>query len=313
MENNGSKGVILITGGSGLIGRRLTGMLKESGYEVRILSRKKVLVPGARIFNWDYPAGKISEQALEGVDHIIHLAGASIADGRWTGERKREIIESRTFGARFLFNELSARGIRLKSFTSASATGYYGAITSDKIFQEDEPPGVDFAAVTCIKWENEAVNFKRIADRVIIIRTGIVLSPSGGMLGAIIPTVRIGISPLPGTGKQWVPWIDIDDLTSIYLKAVGDTSMKGIYNAVSPEPVTYSTLVGSLAYISGRRVLKPTTPGFILEFILGERSAIFLTGSRVSPAKIINEGFSFRYPSLESSLRNLLPGESGAK
>ncbi|TFH39399.1 MAG: TIGR01777 family protein [Bacteroidia bacterium] len=309
MDKNVERGIILVTGGSGLIGRRLTAVLSKEGYEIRILSRKKVLVPGARVFKWDYRKEFIDSRALKGIDHLVHLSGASIAEGRWTGERKREIIESRTLSAHLLFKELSGMGVRLKSFICASATGYYGAVPSDIIFREDDPSGHDFAAVTCEKWEAGAARFREIAERVVIIRTGIVLSCAGGMLGTILPAARAGFSPLPGNGRQWVPWIHIDDLASIYLKAVTDTSTEGVYNAVSPEPATYSELIGKLEAISGRRIFKPVTPAFILKIIFGEKSGILLTGSRVSPGKILNAGFSFSYPGLKSSLENLLAGD----
>lgn len=300
------KEVVLITGGSGMVGRRLTSLLAEEGYSVRVLSRKKVLVPGARIFLWDYRQGFIERAAIDGVDHIIHLAGESIANGRWSEARKSEIIDSRTRSASFLFDQFSKAGRRLLSFTSSSATGYYGAVTGSRIFTEEDAPGPGFAAATCIKWEEQARRFSRLAERVAIIRTGIVLSPSGGMLESLLPTIRMRFSPLFGDGNQWIPWIHIDDLCSIYHMAIKNSAFSGIYNAVSPLPVTYSRMVDAISAHMGIRVIKPATPGFIWKALFGEKSEILLTGSRVSSEKIAAAGYNFIFPQLEEALLSIL-------
>lgn len=305
MAKENREGVVVITGGSGLVGRRLTALLVSRGYIVRVLSRNRVLIPGAKVYLWDYRSGTIESGALEGAGHIIHLAGASIGTGRWTSDRKREIVESRTLSAGFLARQVRSRGIELLSFISASATGYYGAITSDHIFIEDDLPGSDFAATTSVMWEESARQFEKLAGRVVILRTGIVLSPTGGMLGSLTPLVRSRLLPLFGDGSHWVPWIHLDDLCGIYLMALAESSLYGTFNAVAPEPVTYDTLVKQLAASMNRRVISPSTPSFIWKIIFGEKSALLLTGSRVSSVKIREEGYQFLFPDSLSALNSL--------
>jgi uncharacterized protein (TIGR01777 family) len=300
------KKVVLITGGSGLIGRRLTELLNNAGYSVRILSRRRVLVPGAKVFLWDYRSGIIEEGALEDISTLVHLAGTNIGSESWNRKGRESIIESRVESARFLRREVVKRGIRPDLFISASATGYYGAVTSDRIFAEDDPPGTDFASLTTQLWEDEANSFRSVAGRTSIVRTGIVLSASGGMLQRIIPTVKMHFSPLFGIGNQWIPWIHIDDIAALYLKIIEDESVEGIINGVSPFPVSYKTLIGELSEAMGVRVLSPPTPEFIWKLIFGEKADILLYGSRVSSAKLLKSGFIFSFPELPDALANLL-------
>ncbi|MCA1757345.1 MAG: TIGR01777 family oxidoreductase [Bacteroidales bacterium] len=298
--------VVLITGGSGLIGRRLTEILNSAGYSVRILSRRRVLVPGARVFLWDHRLGTIEEGALDDISIIIHLAGTNIGAERWNEKGKKSIIESRVGSARFIHREISERGITPDLFISASATGYYGAETTDRIFTEDDPPGTGFASLTTQIWEEEANSFSNVAGRTAIVRTGIVLSSSGGMLQRIIPTVKMHFSPLFGNGDQWMPWIHIDDIAAVYLRIIEDESLNGIINGVSPFPVTYDTLVRGLSEVMGMRVFSPPTPEFLWKLIFREKAGILLYGSRVSAEKLLNSGFSFSFPDLQEALSDLL-------
>ncbi|MEZ5012494.1 MAG: TIGR01777 family oxidoreductase, partial [Bacteroidales bacterium] len=260
MKGKTDNDTVLVTGGSGMVGRRLTLLLNNRGYSVRVLSRKKVLIPGANVFTWDYGSHFIEPGALTGVSHIIHLAGESIGNGRWTASRKREIVDSRVLSANLLFEKVRDEGLKLKSFISSSATGYYGAVTSDIIFEETDLPGRDFAASTCVSWEDSASRFSTLSKRVVVIRTGIVLSENGGMLGQLLPVVRSGVSPLPGSGKQWIPWIHIDDLCAIYARAISCNPINGTYNGVSPAPVTYKALINAAAKTLGKKIFTFATP-----------------------------------------------------
>ena len=289
-----------------MIGRRLTGLLNSAGYTVRILSRKRVLIPGARVFLWDHVSGILEEGALDGITVVIHLAGTNIGSARWNKKGRESIIESRVHSARFLYRQLTDKGVIPDLFISASATGYYGAVTSSHLFTEEDPPGKDFASVTTQLWESEAKRFEAISGRIAIIRTGIVLSESGGMLGRIMPTIKMYFSPLFGKGDQWIPWIHIDDIAGIYLKVIEDETLKGVINGVSPHPVTYSRLVSELSEAMGIKVLSPPTPKLAWKLIFGSKADILLYGSRVSSEKIEESGYRFRFPELRAALTDLI-------
>lgn len=289
-----------------MIGRLLSALLIDAGYTVRILSRKRVLVPGTRVYLWDHNSGVIEEGALDGITILIHLAGTNIGSARWDKKGRESIVESRVNSARFLHKQLTEKGIRADLFISASATGYYGAVTSSRIFTEEDPPGKDFASMTAQLWEGEARRFETIAGRIAIIRTGIVMSETGGMLQRIIPTINLLFSPLFGRGDQWVPWIHIDDIAGIYLKIIKDSSLSGVINGVSPSPLTYAGLVKELAAVMDKPVLSPPTPKLLWKIIFGDKSDILLYGSRVSSEKIEKSGFKFRYPEIKPALINLL-------
>lgn len=297
---------VLITGGTGLVGSTLITMLSEAGFRIRVLSRSRTELKNAETWLWDIKGGTIEEGAVEGVDHIIHLAGANIGSGRWTRSRKRAITESRTLSARLLFDTIEKRNPGLSSFTSASATGYYGAVTSDKIFRETNPPGNDFLARVCVKWEEAAGLFRSGGYRTSIIRTGIVLSARGGMLTRVMPTIKMGFSPLFGNGKHYLPWIHIEDLCGIYLKVLQDNSLDGVYNAASPHPVQYRDFIRALAKVKNNIVLMPPTPDLPWKILFGEKASMLLEGSRVSADKIMRASYDFQYPGLTEALNNLI-------
>lgn len=297
---------ILLTGGTGLVGSTLIPMLNEAGFAVRVLSRSRKGPANAETYLWDIKEGTIEEGAVEGVDHIIHLAGENMGSGRWTKSKKKSITESRILSARLLFDTIEKRNPRLSSFTSASATGYYGAVTSDKIFSESDSPGNDFAAGVCVKWEEAAGLFRSGGYRTNIIRTGIVLSARGGMLTKVLPTIKMGFSPLFGNGKHYLPWIHIDDLCGIYLKVLQDKSIDGVYNAVSPQPVQYREFISTLAKVKNNIVLMPPTPEFPWKILFGEKSSMLLEGSRVSANKIMAASYDFKHPGLKEALKNLI-------
>jgi len=288
---------IMITGGTGLVGKRLTKLLIDKNHEVVILSRNP---KSKNEYKWDISANYIDKKALLNTDYVIHLAGAGIADKRWTAERKQLIIDSRVNSANLLFNKINELKIDLKGFISASGIGYYGAITSDKIYKETDNPGDDFLAEVCQKWENAAQQFSSKKIPVTILRTGIVLSDKGGALDKMKTPI---ISPL-GTGKQFLPWIYIDDLCSMYIIAIED-HLSGIFNAVAPEHQTSKSFSKALAKSIKRPYLPIGVPRFLLKLLFGKMAIILLEGSRVSSKKIQLNGFYFEFDQLKKALNNL--------
>ncbi|MCG1035594.1 TIGR01777 family oxidoreductase [Polaribacter sargassicola] len=288
---------IIITGGTGLVGKRLSKLLIDKKHEVVILSRNP---KNKNEFKWDISDNYIDEKALLNSDYMIHLAGAGIADKRWTEERKQIIIDSRVKTANLLFDKISELNIDLKGFISASGIGYYGAITSDKIYTETDKPGNDFLGEVCQKWENAAHQFSTKKIPVTILRTGIVLSDKGGAIDKMKTPI---ISPL-GSGKQFLPWIHIDDLCEMYVKAIED-NLSGIFNAVAPEHQTNKSFSKTLAKSIKRPFLSFGVPSFILKIVLGKMAVLLLEGSRISTKKIEKNGYSFRFKTLKEALNNL--------
>ena len=288
---------ILITGGTGLVGSRLTEMLVDKNHEVVVLSRNP---KNKNEFKWDISKAFIDEKVFENTDYIIHLAGAGIADERWSEKRKQLIIDSRVESANLLFHKVKEHKIKLKGFISASGIGYYGAFTSDKIFEETDKVGNDFLGEVCEKWEAAALQFEQLNINVSILRTGIVLSKNGGALEKMKTPV---ISPL-GSGKQYLPWLHIDDLCEMYIKAIED-NLKGIFNAVAPEHQTSTTFSKALAKSISKPYVGICVPSFMLKLLFGDMSKILLEGSRVSSNKIEKNGYSFQFKTLEKAINNL--------
>ena len=288
---------IVITGGTGLVGKRLTALLIERKHEVRILSRNP---KEKNEFKWDVSKGFVDDKAIENIDYIIHLAGAGIADKRWTKERKEVIINSRVATANLIFDKIKSQNIPLKGFISASGSNYYGAQTTTKVFKESDAVGTDFLGQVCQKWEEAANQFKELNIPVTILRTGVVLSKTGGALEKMRTTI---VSPL-GSGNQYMAWIHIDDLCNLYIKAIEETFV-GVYNAVSPEFHTSKTFSKALAKAIKRLFLPIAVPGFLLKLVFGELAIILLHGSRLSSDKIKEKGFIFKYKELALALKNL--------
>jgi uncharacterized protein (TIGR01777 family) len=297
---------VLITGASGLIGSHLTKLLKKKDYRVIHLSRSASENLADRTFVWDVEKRTIDDEAVRQADFIIHLAGAGIAEKRWTAKRKNEIISSRVESARLLFESVQRNNKRPEAFISASAVGYYGAFTSDKIFVESDAPANDFLALCCQEWEKSAFQFSELGLRTTCIRTGVVLSEKGGALEQMARPVKYGIGSAFGSGKQYVPWIHIDDICGIYLKSIENRMISGTFNATSPEHVTNEQLLSAIAKTLGKPFFFPKIPGWLLRLALGEMSVMLLEGSRVSSEKIKKAGFSFKYDKIENALRSLL-------
>lgn len=296
---------ILVTGGSGLIGNALTRALRPEGHSVRWLSRTSGMTDGVQRFAWDIDRGTVDPAALNGVDHIIHLSGAGIADKRWTEARMRELHSSRGGAARLLLKVATENGTRPKSFISASGIGYYGAVTTDHVFTESDPAGTDAIARLTKDWEEAAEEWTPTC-RVVKLRTPMVLARDGGALKRLSVPFRFGLGAALGSGKQWMPWVLIDDLVAAYVRAVADGGMHGAYNVVAIEQPKNNDFMHAVAKALNRPFFLPNVPAFALRLALGEMSGILLEGSRATNAKLVSSGMNFRFASLGMALADTL-------
>ena len=298
---------VLITGGSGLIGTALSARLVRDGYEVVHLSRKRPKDSPYKTFLWNIDDNFMEEGALDGVGTIIHLAGANIADKRWTARRKKELADSRIDSARLIRDKLSSVSHEVETFISASAIGIYGYDTGDAWITEDHAAHPhDFLAVLTRQWEEAADAFKEMNIRVVKLRIGLVLSRHGGLLKKLLLPAKLGLSSAFGTGRQFMSWIHIDDLTAMFAKAIADPQMSGAYNAAAPQPVTNREFLKTLAKALHRPYFMPAIPRAVLKLMLGEMADAVAGGNRVSCQKITEAGFQFRFENLETALADLL-------
>ena len=295
---------ILITGASGLVGTRLTEMLLEKGHQVSHVGRTKKAGRVAS-FVWDVDKNEIEQEALAGVDTIIHLAGAGVAEKRWNENRKKEILESRTKSSALLYNLLKKGNHSVKSFVSASAIGYYGFCLDERISTEESTPGTDYLAQVTKQWEESVDQISELGLRVTKLRIGIVLSNKGGALQEMARPIRYGAGAPLGTGNQYLSWIHIDDLCALFAKAAEDEKMHGAYNAVC-DWATNKEITKSIAQILKKPLWLPPVPAFMMRIIVGEMAMIVVNGSKVSSVKIRETGFVFQYADLEKALVDLL-------
>jgi hypothetical protein len=297
---------VLITGGSGLLGKQLCRKLSERGYEPAILTRKPDNKSDITNYYWDPDKKEIDNKAISSADHIIHLSGVNIGNKRWTKRRKELIMDSRILPAELLFDKIKESGKNLKSFISISGTGYYGSITSEKIFTETDGPAEDFLGNVCSKWERTAERFEEIGIRTVRIRSAVVLTKKGGVLSRLSTLVKMRIGSAIGRGSQYFPWIHIDDLCNIFIKAFEDPQMRGAYNGVAPDCKTNKEFVRTLAHVMKKPFWFPGIPAILMKILFGEMSLILLTGSRISSEKIEKAGYVFKFPVLEGALKDLL-------
>ena len=295
---------ILVTGGTGLIGKHLCILLKEKGYNVSVLSRNKS--NKSNYFYWNLETDYIETKAITESDYIIHLAGAGIADKRWTKKRKIALIDSRVKSTNLLFRKVKELNPTLKAFIGASGIGYYGATTSTKIYNENDSPGTDFLSEVCKHWENASNQFNSLNIRTVLFRTGVVFSKKGGALEKMSKPIKFGMGAAIGSGKQFTPWIHIEDICNMYIEAIENDKLKGIYNAVAPDHITNKELTFAIAKKLNKFLWLPNIPSLILKFLLGNMAIMLLNGSKISSKKIESIGFKFKYLSLNSALDNLL-------
>ena len=295
---------ILVTGSSGLVGRALVAFLAAGGHGVTRLVRSRP-GSGATEVHWDPDVGSIDTLRLEGLDAVVHLAGESIATGRWTAEKKARIRESRIRGTRLLCESLARLGQPPKALVSASAIGYYGD-RGDEILREESGPGTGFLAEVCKEWEAATGLAIQKGIRVVHLRIGVALSAVGGALAKMLFPFRMGLGGVIGSGRQFMSWIALDDLVGSIAYALTTDAIRGPMNAVAPHPVTNREFTRTLGRVLARPTLFPM-PAFAARLAFGEMAdELLLSSTRVEPVRLSSAGYQFRYPTLEIALRHLL-------
>jgi uncharacterized protein len=298
---------IAITGSTGFIGSALSAWFEKQGDVVIPCVRESAKEGFDRpVIRWNAARHDIDFENLEGCDVMIHLAGANITARPWSSEYKREIMESRVQGTRLIAQALAKLKQKPQVFLSASAIGYYGSSLTDTPLPEATPPGNDFLADVCVRWEKETEIAAASGIRVVNLRVGVVLGAGGGALEKMLPVFRSGIGGVLGTGNQMMSWIALDDIRRVVDFIIGDASLEGPVNVVSPQPVSNREFTKTLARVLKRPALLPV-PAFALRLMMGEMAdSILLNGSSVVPDKLLNAGFQFAFPSLESALKHCL-------
>lgn len=303
-EKDNKRGV-LISGGSGLVGQNLTRLLVEKGYLVHHLSRTKKEAKNYKVFQWNVLKGFIEEGAFEGIDTVIHLAGAGVVDKPWSAKRKKELVDSRVKSAQLIYERLSAKSQSVKTFLSASAIGWYGN-THEKVVKEDAPAGNDFLADLCVQWETAAQSFTELGIRTCQVRIGLVLDKSGGVLKKMVRPIRFGIGGMLGDGSQMTSWIDNDDLAKIFIYLMENDQCSGAYNGTAPASMSHKVFVKTIAKALNKKCLLVPSPVFAIKAVMGEMASALFQSVRAYPAKLLDENFQFDYPDLTMSLQKQL-------
>lgn len=295
---------VLITGGTGFIGRYLTEKLLERDYTVSILSREtKPNTDRVKYYIWDVTTQSIEEEAILKADYIVHLAGENITAKRWSKKRKEEIRDSRTQSTQLIYDTLKKHNKKINAFVSASGIGYYGALNGEGICTENTLPANDFIGTVCQEWEKSADLITGLGIRTVKIRTGLVLGKNEGILKKLNAIFKRGFGSVLGSGKQYVPWIHIHDLCMMYIEAIENNKMTGPYNATINDSTTNLIFCKALANSYGYLIWLPKAPAFLIRLYFGEMASIVLTGRRVSSDKIKKHGFRFQFKNLNSTLK----------
>ena len=296
---------VTVSGATGRIGRHLVAALKARGDEVIALSRdpdKAGEQLGVQAYAWDLKNEGVPRPALEHCDAVVHLAGEDVGQ-RWSKDVKAEILDSREKGTRNMVHSIFDTKPRPRALICASASGYYGP-RGDEPVDEAEPPGSDWLAEVCARWERQAET-AMLGTRLVIVRTGIVLDAEGGALAKMLPPFKAGLGGPIGSGKQYMPWIHLDDLVGMYVAAVHHPSFHGPINASAPEPVTNKQFAKALGRAINRPAVAPV-PGFTIKIMYGEMSQIVLNGVRMVPGRAAELGYDFEHPDLDEALRSTL-------
>lgn len=292
-----------------MIGTALVRELTAKGYDIIILSRS-VRTPAKNISyaQWDPALGQINAEAVKKADYVVHLAGANVADGRWTEKRKAEIVDSRVKSGELLVKTIAGTPNRIQAVISFAATGWYGPdpqIPNPKPFTENDPPASDFLATTCHKWEEAIKPVTASGKRLVILRAGIVLSDEGGAYREFRKTLPLGVASVLGSGHQVVSWIHIDDIVRITIEAIENTSFSGVYNAVAPNPVSNKKIITTIASQRKKPYVTVNVPGIALRTLLGEMSIEVLKSATVSSARLQSAGFRFFFEDIGTAVFNL--------
>ena len=302
---------VLLTGGTGLVGKAFTQLLTSKGYQVIILSRSKkeiVTEPNVTYAQWNVATEEIDIEAVKKADYIIHLAGAGVMDKKWTEQYKKEIVDSRVKSGALIVNTLKNNEHNVKAIVSASAIGYYGEDKIDNyFFTETDKPAEGFLGSTCQLWEDSIDYANSLGIRVAKMRIGIVLSNNGGALDEFVKPLKFKLATILGKGSQVISWIHIDELCRQFLFAIENEDIKGAYNAVAPNPVTNKNLMLKLARkIAGKFYFPFYIPSFLLKLMMGDRSIEILKSTTVSCKKITDAGFNFLYNEVDEALEDLV-------
>jgi uncharacterized protein (TIGR01777 family) len=297
---------IVITGGSGTLGTHLSKMLQKSGYEVAILSRDPKKVKDFKAYQWDVEKGTINEDAINNGDIVVHLAGESVAGNAWSPERKKRILESRTHSTITIANHLQKHNIKLKKYIGASAIGFYGFEPSSKLFTEDDKPGNDYLADVCIQWENAHKSIENCEFANSIVRIGVVFDTNEGALAEMVKPFKIMAGAALGSGKQFVPWIHINDVSGIFVHLIKHPELSGIFNAVAPDFSDNTQVTKAISKTLKKPMLPFNVPSFVLKTVLGEQANLVLQGNKISAEKIEKTGFQFQFKEVEKALQDLL-------
>ena len=302
---------VLITGGTGMVGTSLTQLLLSKGYQVIVLTRQPRV---SNVYNltyavWDIDKGYIDPSAIQNADTIVHLAGAGVADKRWSKKRKQEIVDSRVMSGALLLKYLTENSHQVKTLLSASAIGWYGPDTAQSLmngFVETDPVDGAYLGATCKSWEESVKPIEALGIRLVTLRIGIVLNKKGGALAEFIKPAQFGMATIFGNGQQMVSWIHHHDLCKIILFGIETKTTQGVYNAVSPDPISNKDLIIAITKKLRGFYLPIPVPAFVLKIMLGEMSIEILKSAKVSSKKIQGAGFNFDYPTLHSALNDLL-------
>ncbi|MGH9865736.1 MAG: TIGR01777 family oxidoreductase [Candidatus Acidiferrales bacterium] len=298
---------ILISGSSGFVGSALINSLRADGYSIARLVRSgspSQSGPAAENIRWEPPTGSIDLAGMEGADALVHLAGAPIAEGRWTPARKQILRRSRVDATRHLVAGLAQLKQKPRVLVAASAIGYYGD-RGDETLAESSAPGNDFLAQICRDWEAETAQAEKLGIRTVMLRFGIILAANGGALKRMLPPFRLGVGGRLGNGRQWMSWITLDEVMSIIRFAIESDSIRGPLNTVSPNPVTNSEFTSALASVLHRPALFPV-PRAILRLALGEMADALLASERAVPQNLQSQLYHFRHPELKEALESVL-------
>lgn len=296
---------ILITGASGLVGKRLTELMLEQGFELNTLGRKPQRnQKRVKHFLWNVEKQTIDENAFEGVKAIVHLAGAGVADERWTATRKKEILESRVNSTRLLFQTLSKIQHSVECIVSASAVGFYGDAGA-KILKEDAKPAKTFLADVCVQWEQAVMDFSKLNIREVRLRIGIVLAKNGGALPELSKTIPLGIAGYFSKHPLFYPWIHIDDVCGIFIHAIKNNNVSSAYNTTAPQPLELKDLMSAIVKGMGRKALLVPAPPFALKLAMGEMAEMLLSSQNCSAEKVIQSGYRFKFTDAVEAVKSL--------